>query len=66
LERVKQHALEHREEKNEYYKERYQKKKEELSIKTDCPCGGCYSVMSKNKHFRTKVHQAYEESIRTI
>ena len=65
LERVKQHAAEHREEKNEYYKERYQKKKAELSIKTDCLCGGCYTVMSKNKHFKTKVHQAYEETIKT-
>ena len=63
LERVKLHAAEHREEKNEYYKERYQKKKTELSVKTDCQCGGCYTVMSKNKHFKTKVHQAYKENV---
>ena len=65
LERVKKHAEEHREEKNEYYKERYQKKKAELSVKTACVCGGCYAVMSKSKHFKTKLHQTYEESVKT-
>ena len=64
LERVKKHNEEHREEKNEYYKERYQKKKAELSVKTECVCGGCYTVMSKSKHLKTKLHQEYEESIK--
>ena len=64
IEKSKQYNEEHREEKNEYYRERYQKKKSELSIKTECSCGGCYTVMSKNKHFKTKVHQSYEESTR--
>jgi hypothetical protein len=61
--RVKANNEANRDQKLEYYKQRYEDKKESLSIKVDCPCGGCYSVMSKNKHMRTAKHKKYEEEL---
>ena len=58
--RVKAHSETNREQKLEYYKKRYEDKKEALSVKMTCPCGGCHSAMSKAKHFRTKLHKEYE------
>ena len=62
--RVKANNEANRDQKLEYYKKRYEDKKESLSIKVDCPCGGCYSVMSKNKHMRTAKHKKYEEELK--
>jgi hypothetical protein len=47
---------------NSERKQRYEEKKEALSVKVDCSCGGCFTVMSKSKHLKTKLHKKYEES----
>ena len=62
--RVKLHSEQHREEKLQYYKDRYQKKKLELSIQYDCPCGSSCQAGEKVKHLKTAKHKAYEESIK--
>ena len=62
ISRVKVNSEVNRDQKLEYYKKRYEEKKEDLSVKTECPCGGCYTVMSRNKHLKTKLHKKYEES----
>lgn len=59
--RVKTNSEANRDQKQEYDKMRYEEKKEALSVKVECPCGGCYSVMSKKKHMRTAKHKKYEE-----
>ena len=60
--RVKANSEGKQEQKHEYDKQRYEEKKEALSVKVDCPCGGCFKVMSKSNHLRTKLHKNYEES----
>ena len=60
--RVKANSEVNHDQKLEYYKKRYQEKKEALSVKIECVCGGCYTVMSKAKHLKTKLHTKYEES----
>ena len=63
LARVKANSEGYQEQKHEYDKKRYEERKEALSVKIDCECGGCYTVMSKAKHLKTKLHKKYEESI---
>ena len=62
IKRVKANSEGKREQKHEYDQKRYEEKKEALSVKIECACGGCYTIMSKAKHLKTKLHKKYEES----
>jgi len=42
--------------------ENYEKRREELLAKIDCPCGGKYTLHSKAKHFKTQRHIDFTET----
>ena len=44
----------HKDKRNKELKERY------ANNRVDCYCGGSYSKYSKERHFKTKKHQSYE------
>lgn len=52
-------TLEHREDKKEYDKIYREKRKEELTKKINCECGGFYILHHKSSHFKTKKHMKY-------
>jgi len=60
------HAV-HKEHFKEYYKE-YHKQYDvkRLETKISCPCGGCYDLIHKARHFRTEKHQNYIIKIQEI
>ena len=44
---------------NEYKKEWYEKNKDVINEKIICECGGCYTRIHKERHFKSKKHQDY-------
>ena len=64
-ERGKQYHQDHKEERNNKYKEWYQQNKERLGEKHVCEtCGGRYITKKRAHHCNTKLHQAALANIR--
>lgn len=56
MENVNKYSAEHREEKLEYYRNRYREKKDYFSRKIKCECGKEITSMYSNKHKLTNYH----------
>ena len=50
--------------KKQYHESNKQRIHERKRFKITCPCGNVYSHGDRARHFKTKTHQAYEESIK--
>ena len=59
LENSKQYNEEHKEEKREYLKSY----REKYSQRFDCECGGKYTTLHRNQHFKSLKHCAYISSL---
>jgi hypothetical protein len=56
--------IEHIKERNkEYGKEYRENNKEKFTEKINCECGGKYTYKDKARHFKTKIHLKYIESL---
>tara|TARA_R110001606_G_scaffold312089_1_gene458840 strand:- start:57 stop:641 length:585 start_codon:yes stop_codon:yes gene_type:complete len=62
-EHEKRYREEHREQKKEYDKEYRENNKKKKQEKFDCECGGKYTHNHKSKHFKTKIHKNYLNSL---
>lgn len=48
-----------KEKEKEYYENNKIKIFERIKEKFNCECGGCYTKVNKNTHYKTKIHQEY-------
>lgn len=62
-EKLNQKAKEYRKENKDVIKEKakeyYEKNKDVINEKFICECGGCYTRIHKERHFKSKKHQDY-------
>lgn len=61
----KKYVLNNEKKIKEYKQKNYQQNKEKLLENYNCGCGGKYQKCTEARHFRTKIHLAYLEGLKT-
>jgi hypothetical protein len=50
----------------EYNKKYYEENKDILNSKIECECGSTICLKHKQRHFRSKIHLAYEKGVSSV